>query len=136
MRRGLGLVYLLSGLIYTAQMVFATLYALGHLPGILIGKGVWSQLYFAHFLFTVLAGMGYLGLDFLKRGVFEAQALVDFLIGLAAFIILFSFTGLFLVRGWANPWGSLTPGVFLLYYAWRLLSGKALLRRFDIRDRC
>lgn len=134
MRRQMGWIYLASGLIYSAQMTFATLYALGHVHGVIIGKGVWSQLYFGHFLFTVLAGMGCLGFHFLKTGTFAVQTLVDFLIGLACFIVLFGLTGAALIGRLVAPWFSLTPAAFLLYYSYRLLSGRALLPRFEITN--
>lgn len=124
-RKGLGFIYLLSGLFHLAVMVFATLYSLGRIHFIVTGR-LWSEMYYAHFLFMVLAGAGYLTLSSRRGGVFYPETLVDFLVGIGAFIVMIGIAGLLLVRGLVSPWFSLTPGAFLVYYGTGLLRGSRL----------
>ncbi len=125
LRRGLGVIYLLSGLAHAAEMTAATLYSLGRIP-LVIGQGLWSQLYYAHFLATVLGGAAYLAMGYRKIGLFLPEPLIDFLLGLAAFLVILTFIALLLVRRMLNPWWSLTPSGFLLVYGWELFAGRRL----------
>lgn len=127
-RRGLGLIFLLAGLIHAGEMVLAVLYSQGRLP-IVIGAGLWSELYFAHFLFLVMGSLLYLALNFRSTGVFHHETLVDFLVGLGVFILLMSAAAHLLVRRLVAPWWSLAPSAFLACYGLFLTSGRGLFNR-------
>lgn len=124
-RRGLGIIYILSGLLHGAEMVFATLYSMGKIPLVVTAR-LWSQMYYAHFLFMVLAGGSFLALSYRRSGLFYPETLIDFLIGIGVFVILISLIGLALVRGLLNPWFSLVPSAFLAFYGYELLQGRRL----------
>jgi hypothetical protein len=116
LRRGLGGLFLLSGLLYLAQIIVGFISALDA-PG-------WTRLSFGHFLFTVTAAMLYITLGSARSGLFELQALIDFLAGLLAFLLLFFAVSATLTVFRATPWLSLAPGLFLLYYGLRLRRGR------------
>ncbi|MBI3552754.1 MAG: hypothetical protein HY077_09555 [Elusimicrobia bacterium] len=123
LRRGVGLIYLLGGLIHACMMVYAALYSLGRLR-VLIPAEIWKQFYFAHFLFLVLGSLVYLGLSFKQTGIFYYEVLADFLVGLTAFIVIMTGVALLLVSGRANPWWSLSMSGFLAAYGAGLMRGR------------
>lgn len=122
-RRGLGVIYLLAAFIHAGEMTLAALYSMGRLP-LIIGAGLWSELYYAHFLFLILGGLGYLALSFKRSGIFYYETLVDFLIGIAVFVVLLTLAGVVLVRGAVGPWWSLLPSAFLGAYGVGLLNNR------------
>lgn len=122
-RRGLGLVLIMAGGMHWGLMVFASLYSLGRIR-LLIPARLWSEMYYAHFLFLVMAGALYLFLNFRNTRVFHFEALSDYLVAVGIFIILMSVTGLVLVKGLITPWFSLTPGAFLNAYGFGLWLGR------------
>jgi hypothetical protein len=124
-RKGLGVLYLLAGLIHAATMVLASLYSLGRLPWV-ISAGTWSQLYYAHYLFMALGGGAYLALSFRADGLFYPESLLDFAVGFGVFVPLVSVTAVLLVRGLVSAWFSLVPSAFLLAYGAGLLRGRRL----------
>ena len=126
-RRGLGDFFIMAGVLHLAEMIFATLYCLGQIP-IIVSASLWSKLYFAHFLFLVVGGIAYLAWRFKIAGLFYAENLVDFLLGVGIFVILLSLSGTLLVRRLINPWFSLAPGTFLFLYGAGLWQG----RRFGV----
>lgn len=123
LKRGLGLIYILAGASHAWLMAFATLYSLGRVK-LVIPASLWSEMYYAHFLFLCLAGGLYLFLCFRKTRTFNFEATVDYSVGVAVFILLLTFTGAALYKGWVNPWFSLAPSVFLLAYGLGLRAGK------------
>lgn len=124
-RRGLGVIYLLSGLLHWAVMTMAALYSLGRIS-VVIGVGLWSELYYAHFLFLILASLAYLALSYRQTGIFYYEALVDFLIGIGAFVVLLSVAAVVLYKGLVTPWLSLVPGTFLVAYGAGLYFGRPM----------
>ena len=124
-RRGLGVIFVLAGLLHGAVMTLATLYSLGRLR-VVIGPGLWSELYYSHFLFLVLASLGYLTLSYKRSAVFYWETLLDFLVGMLVFIVLLGLVGIVLVRGLANPWLSLLPGTFLAAFGLGLFLGRPM----------
>jgi hypothetical protein len=121
-RRGLGLIFILAGIIQTATMVLATLYSLGKLP-VVIGAGVWSQLYFAQFLFLVMGSVLYLGLSFKQAELFYFEALADFAVGTTLFILVLTVLAHLLVRRVVSPWWSLLDGLVLAGYGFFVRAG-------------
>lgn len=122
-RRGVGLIYLLAGILHAGIMAFATLYSMGRIPFV-ITASLWSELYYAHFLFLAMSGGLYLFLSFKKSGLFHFEIMLDYAIGMSAFMLLLTFTGLALFKGWLPGWFSLTPSGFLLLYGRGLRAGK------------
>lgn len=100
-------------------MLLAIFYSQGKIP-VLITAAMWSRIYFGHFLFMVLGGASLLFFSYRNTGLFFAQNLVEFMLGVGAFVILFSAAGAILAKGRGSPWISLGPGGFLLYYGFRL----------------
>ena len=123
-RRGLGLIIFIAGVIHAFEMTLATLYSQGRLP-VVIGAGLWSQLYFAQFLFLVMGSVLYLFLSYRSRRMFYFETLVDFLIGLPPFTVLMQAMALLLVRRWVNQWWSLAPSAFLMGYGLFVRSGRS-----------
>lgn len=116
LRRGLGGLFLLSGLLHQAQIFIGFAAALDA-PG-------WTRLSFGHFLLTVTSAMLYIAFGSARSGLFELQALIDFLAGLLAFLLTFFAVSATLAVFGATPWLSLAPGLFLLYYGLRLRRGR------------
>jgi len=50
--------------------------------------------------------------------------MADLAIAPTVFALALLATGLLLVRGTVTPWISLAPGIFLVYYGWRMAKGK------------
>ena len=67
-----------------------------------------------------------------KEEVFLPQALMDLLAGVVPFRILLWAVGRILVRWKIIPWISLLPGIFLVYYGFKLRKGRALWRRLEL----
>lgn len=105
-------------------MVLASLYSLGRLR-IVISPGLWSEMYFAHFLFLVMSAMIYLFLGFRRTGIFYYEVLVDYLVALLFFILMIGIVAYLLVHGKIDTWWSLSPGGFLVVYGIGLVQGKA-----------
>ncbi len=124
MRRGTGVIYILAGLAHACLMVFASLYSLRRLH-VYVSPELWKELYYAHFLTMVVGGLIYLGLSFKQSGIFYYEVLSDFLVGIAAFVILLTIVASLLVSGRVNAWFSLAPSSLLLAYGGGLISGRA-----------
>jgi len=126
-RRGLGLILILAGVVHAFEMILAVLYSQGRLP-VVIGPGLWSQLYYAHFLFFVGGSLLYLGLSYRSCGIFYFETLVDFLIAVPIFTILVQAFAQLLVRRLVSPFFSLVPSVFLLAYGFFVRSGRSFAK--------
>ena len=124
LRRGIGALYVLAGVVHWAEMGFVTLISYRLIQVHMTGQ-LWSRMYFAQFLLLVITGPLYLLLAFRRSGLFTYAALVDYLVGVPVFIILLSIVLALLVRG-ASPALSFLPGGFLLAYGIGLLSGRAV----------
>ena len=123
LRRGAGIVYLAAAVIHAGEMIFATLYSLGRLH-VYVPAQLWKELYYAHFLFLILGGLIYLGLGFKQCGIFYYEVLADFLVGVAAFVVLLTAVASLLASGRINPWFSLTISAFLAAYGLGLIQGR------------
>ena len=117
-RRGLGAVYLLAGLLNAVLMI---------LPGLCaLNARLWSLLFFGQFLFLVAGGLGWLAYGYRRAGLFFAEPLIDFLLGIGGFVVLLSAAGWALRRAPLSPWIALSPGAFLLFYGFELIRGRRL----------
>ncbi len=123
LRRGIGIIYLLGGLIHAAMMVYAALYSLGRIHAV-IPAGLWSEFYFAHFLFMVLGGFIYMGLSFKQARIFYHEILIDYMVGIGAFFVIMTAVALILVRRLVSPWFSLSMSGFLVFYGLGLMTGR------------
>ena len=122
-RRGWGLIFILSGLFFGGEMVLAVLASLHRLPFIISGR-LWSELYYAHFLLTVLAAGLHLFFSFMRDGLFHAEALSDFLVGIGVFFVLFSVCAVLLMRMPRQLWLAFATPAFLLAYGRGLRAGR------------
>jgi hypothetical protein len=120
LRHGLGIILLIGGVIHLCEMALASFYAMGKLRIMIPGR-LWSEMYFAHFLYLVMAAMIYLVLGFKRTGVFYYEVLVDYLVALVVFIVLIGVMGYLLVNQKVGEWFSMLPGLFLVYYGLRLM---------------
>jgi len=127
-RRGLGAVFALAGLLDGAETLLAVLYTRGKVPFV-ITAALWSRLHFAQFLFLVVGAMLYLTVSFGAAGVFYHEALADFLIGFLIFMFLWSGRVVLLVRGLVPVWTAFGPGLFLAGYGVSLRAGRTLVRK-------
>lgn len=111
LRRGVGIVYVLAGLLQWGVLAGAWL----RLPAPML-----SRLFFGQFLFLIFGGLTYLTASFARTGRFIYHPLVDYLIGVAIFVVLLSFVALILAKGLAGPWLAPAPGLFLIWYGVKL----------------
>jgi len=123
-RRALGLVFVVSGLLHSLQAGLVLFYSLG-LVHLHITARLWSRMHYGLFLFTVLAGGSFLFFSFRRAGLFYAQTLLDFAVGIGIFVLLVSLLGLLLGRH-PSPWIALLPSAFLLAYGLGLYRGRSL----------
>jgi hypothetical protein len=122
-RRGLGWLYVLTGLVQTALMGLAVAVSLGWLQVFLTGRQ-WSQAFYGQFLLLCVAGPMYLLLAFRKERVFIPAVYVDLIAGIPVFVVLLSGVLPLLARGGTRVL-ALLPGAFLLGYGAGLVSGRA-----------
>jgi len=122
-RRGLGIIYIVSGLLFCGLMVFATLYSLGKIH-LRLPSAFWSRLYGMHFAATAVSCVLFVALEWRRTRSFTAEIMADLAIAPTVFALALLATGLLLVRGTFTPWISLAPGLFLVYYGWRMAKGK------------
>ena len=104
------------GLLGLAPVAFMLLSAAGPSP-LRVSPRAWSLFYFGHFVALVAAGYGWLLTRAAREKVFHGGPMLDFTIGLGALVIASS-----LGRGWL-------PGVFLVAFGLRLMTGAPLLGR-------
>ena len=122
-RRGVGIVLIAAGVLHMGHNLFAVLYA-SHRLRLYVPPTAWAELSFAHFLFLVLAGLGYLTLSFMREGIFYHEALADYLAGLGGFIVMLWLTDSLIVSRIISPWCSLATGLLLAAYGGGLCRGR------------
>lgn len=97
-------------------------------PGAMaVSARAWSFLFFIHFLGLVAGGIGLQALAAARSRLFHGGPLIDFLIGVAGFMLLESFVGAALRGGSGPSWPALVPGAALLAFGLRLRGGRPLL---------
>lgn len=126
LRRTLGRVCAGFGLLHLLPVAYVWLSSGGPAP-VLIAARTWSLFFYAHFIALVAGGLGLQAYAAARAGLFYGGPLIDFLIGVAAFMLLETFAGLALRRGAGPSWPALLPGLLLLAFGLRLGTGRPLL---------
>lgn len=124
LRRGTGIIYMISAVLHAAAMTFACLCLFGHIH-VAVPPALWPKIFFGHFLVLILGGILYLTLGFKNTGIFYYEVLADYLVGIAVFIVLLSAIAFQLMAGRLSPWCTLVPSAFLFLYGLGLASGRA-----------
>jgi hypothetical protein len=126
LRRALGRVCVAFGLAHLLPVAFVWLSSGGPAP-VLIAARTWSLFFYVHFIAFVAGGLGLQALAGARAKVFYGGPLIDFLIGVTAFMILETVSGLALRRGAGPSWPALLPGLLLTAFGVRLGTGRPLL---------
>ncbi len=113
-RSRLGLLCAGFGVLSLAPLALAWLSAHGPAP-MAVNGAMWSKIFFAEFVALVVLGYGYILSVTAAKKLFHGGPMIDFSIGMAGVMIAFGFG-----RGWI-------PGLFLLLFGLRLMTGRALL---------
>jgi hypothetical protein len=124
LRRGVGALYVLSGVAHWALMALAVSSATGAFD-VRISAARWSQLYYGQYMLLIVAGPLYLWLRFRQIGYFVPAVLIDYVVGIPPFVVLMSVILPFLAAGGAR-FMAFAPGAFLVAYGAGLLSGRAI----------
>ncbi len=125
LRRRLGALAAVFGLLHLAPVAFVWLSSLGPAP-VTASAGVVSRLFYAHFLALVTCGLGLQFYASARSRVFYGGPFIDFTLGAVGFMLIESAAGA-LARG-GTSWPVLLPGICLLAFGLRLASGRPLLR--------
>lgn len=127
LRRRLGALVAVFGLLHLVPVAFVWLSSLGPAP-VTIGARAWSLFFYAHFVALVCAGLGLQGAAAARSRVFHGGPFIDFTLIAVGFMLLESVAAA-AARGGAGPsWPALLPGPLLLACGLRLSSGAPLLR--------
>jgi hypothetical protein len=132
MRIRQGNLFFLFGIAHCLLMVFASLYSLRMFPQLSIGVQQWNHWHFTFFLSVYVASAAAIVGQSLKTDVFVPQAILDALVGVVLFQLMFWAMRRLLARWDAVPWLSLLPGLFLVYYGFKLRRGRALWKRLEL----
>ena len=92
-----------------------------------ISARAWSLFFYAHFIALTAAGLGWQAFSAARSKIFYGGPLIDFLLGVTAFMILETFSALALRRGAGPSWPALLPGLLLIGFGLRLGTGRPLL---------
>ncbi|MBI5210321.1 MAG: hypothetical protein HY927_10155 [Elusimicrobia bacterium] len=131
LRDRLGRIFVVSGLAHCGLMAFATLYSYGYVRGS-ITTGIWTDLYFAHFMATMVACTVFVLIKGRTNVAFGFQLGLDSLAGVAVFWGMFDILRYAIARGWVPPWWSLFVSLFLLYYGFSLRKGRQIFTFMDL----
>lgn len=118
LRSRLGVLCAGFGVLALAPVAMAWLSSHGPAP-MAVSASAWSRLYFGHFVALVVLGYGLLFRVASKTKVFHEGPVLDFTVGLGLLVIASSFG-----RGWI-------PGLFLIGWGLRLMTGRALVARAE-----
>ena len=105
LRRGVGRIYVAAGLLNWGSLALLRL----RLP-----VGLWKLVFFSQFLLLIVGSLLYLALSYARADSFDYHPLVDFLIGVALFVVLLTVSAAYAQRLF---W---LPGAFLIGYGLRL----------------
>lgn len=125
LRRALGLLCAAFGLVYLAPVAFAWLSPVAPLA-LRASARAWSLFFYVHFVSLAAGGLGLQALFAAKTKLFHGGPLIDFLIGVAAFMLAETASGLALRRGAGPSWPALLPGLLLIAFGLRLRTGLPL----------
>jgi hypothetical protein len=124
LRRALGKTVAVFGLLYLLPVAFVWLSSGGPSP-VLVTARAWSFFFYAHFILLTAGGLGLQAFSAAHSKLFHGGPLIDFLIGVTAFMILETVAGLTLRGG--SSWPALLPGLALVGFGLRLGTGRPLL---------
>jgi len=112
---------MLAGLVGAGLMALAALRP----AWLAVDAAAWSRLFFGQFVLATAAPVFYVALTSWSTAKFQLQALVDALFGLLVYLVMFTGVMVALVTlKWLTPWLGCWPGMFLLWYGFRLRRGK------------
>jgi hypothetical protein len=126
LRRTLGRVCVGFGFAHLLPVAFVWLSSGGPAP-VMIAAHTWSIFFYVHFIALVTVGLGLQALFASRAKVFYGGPLIDFLLGVTAFMLLETFCALALRRGAGPSWPALLPGLMLIAFGVRLGTGRPLL---------
>ena len=126
LRRSLGRVCAGFGLAHLLPVAFVWLSSGGPAP-VMIAARTWSLFFYVHFIALVAGGLGLQAVVASRAKVFYGGPLIDFLLGVTAFMILETFSAFALRRGAGPSWPALLPGAMLIGFGVRLGTGRPLL---------
>ena len=126
LRRTLGRVCAAFGLAHLLPVAFVWLSSGGPVP-VMIAARTWSLFFYVHFICLTAGGLGLQAFTAARAKVFYGGPLIDFLLGVTAFMILETFAALVLRRGAGPSWPALLPGLMLVAFGVRLGTGRPLL---------
>lgn len=126
LRRVLGRLCAILGLVYLLPVALLWLTSIGSMP-IAISARAWSLFFYVHFVSLAVAGIGLQAYFAARTKIFHGGPLIDFLLGVAAFMLLETLSGLALRRGAGPSWPALLPGFLLIAFGARLGTGRPLL---------
>ena len=112
------------GVLYLLPVAFVWLSSGGPSP-VLVTARAWSLFFYAHFILLTAGGLGLQAWAASRARLFYGGPLIDFLIGMAGFMILETVAGLALRGG--SSWPALIPGLALAAFGVRLSTGRPLL---------
>ena len=126
LRRALGRVCAAFGFLHLLPVSFVWLSSGGPAP-LMIAARTWSLFFYIHFIALVAGGLGLQALTAARARLFYGGPLIDFLLGVTAFMLLETFAALALRRGAGASWPALLPGLLLIAFGARLGTGRPLL---------
>jgi hypothetical protein len=125
LRRSLGRLTVAFGLAHVVPVAFVWLSSGGPAP-LAVTARAWSLFFYAHFIALVVCGLGLQAVAAARSKLFYGGPLIDFLLGVAGFMLLESFAGALLRRSGGVSW-ALLPGAALVVFGVRLSGGRPLL---------
>jgi hypothetical protein len=126
LRRALGRLVAAFGLLHLLPVAFVWLSSGGPAP-LMIAARTWSLFFYAHFIALTACGLGLQAYSASRAKLFYGGPLIDFLIGVTAFMMLETFAGLALRHGAGASWPALLPGLLLIAFGLRLGTARPLL---------
>lgn len=132
-RRGLGKVFLISGMVHALLMAYASCLAAG-LVRWRPGSIDWFDLCALHLFATAGMGAGYIAKKDADTDILTSQLVSDLIVGLAVFACSFVVVVWLLAR-WlptGASWVSLATSGWLIYYGFTLFRGRQVWSRLDM----
>ena len=124
LRAALGRTVAVFGALYLLPVAFVWLSSGGPSP-LMVSARLWSYFFYVHFILLTAAGLGLQAFSASRSKLFHGGPLIDFLIGMAGFMLLETVAGLALSGG--RSWPALLPGLALVGFGLRLGTGRPLL---------
>lgn len=126
LRRALGRLVAVFGLLHLLPSAFVWLSSHGPSPVLVTGRA-WSVFFYSHFIALCVCGFGLQGWSAAKSRLFHGGPMIDFLLGVAGFMLLETAVAFGLRGGEGSSLPALLPGSALVVFGLRLSSGAPLL---------